>query len=835
MVSSSRCAVSRRGRARHRWIPPNRENPVPWTSWDAAVERERLAELLAAPGCAFACWRARRGSGSRACWRTWRARAADRMVLTGRATEYESDLPFGPWREALEPHLAGLGDRRVALLGLEDPEAVAAIPGTAARRRRPPPPAPRAPRPAGAAGGDAPAADLPRRRPLGGPGHGRRARRPDRPPARRAASCSPSPRARTSCPARSPAPGHPARPLTAAEAAELVGEAAAAIYDASGGNPFYLEQLARRRGPVPPTSPRRSRPSSPRSPRRRAGAARRRRGRRRPVRARPRRGGRRARRSAPGAGRAAARRARPADGRAAAVRVPAPDRAPCGLRGAPGGWRLGAHARAAEALRRRGAGPVALAHHVEHAAAPGDTEAIALLLRAGEELRATAPATRRASSRPRCGSSRRTGGGALAARRRPGRRGRSRRRARDAAGGARRRGRRAARADRGGGERRWALGRNDDALRRLQVALAQLPAEPSPDRIRLRLALTMTALEARALADAEGHASDARADARAIGDRVFEAAALASGTLALADRAVTRSARWRSRPAALEPSRPPSSPRACPRCGCTPARAGGSATTRARWPTSSAPRRSPSAPAARTSSSSSPLETAETLIELGRLEEALAAAREARERARLAGHPGRLVWALPTIAAVHAPHRRPGARARPRGRRPRRRPGPPGRGRRLAARRGAGHAGPARRGRGRASPRPSPTSSPPTARPRTPTSSRSSRRGSRRGCARRARPPARSAVLLARGDAPAAVVAAREAAAGSPMAAARARLAEGRALAAAGDRPRRSRRCSPPTRRSRGSARCGGATRPCGSCAGSGIASCGRPRRATGR
>ena len=46
---------------------------------------------------------------------------------------------------------------------------------------------------------------------------------------------------------------------------------------------------------------------------------------------------------------------------------------------AGGGWRLGAHARAAVELERRGAGPVALAHHVEHAAGPGDEDAIALL------------------------------------------------------------------------------------------------------------------------------------------------------------------------------------------------------------------------------------------------------------------------------------------------------------------------------------------------------------------------------------------------------------------------------------------------------------------------
>ena len=59
----------------------------------------------------------------------------------------------------------------------------------------------------------------------------------------------------------------------------------------------------------------------------------------------------------------------------------------------PAAWRLGAHARAAAALERRGAGPVQRAHHVEHAARPGDEDAIALLSAAADELQAPAPAT----------------------------------------------------------------------------------------------------------------------------------------------------------------------------------------------------------------------------------------------------------------------------------------------------------------------------------------------------------------------------------------------------------------------------------------------------------
>lgn len=58
----------------------------------------------------------------------------------------------------------------------------------------------------------------------------------------------------------------------------------------------------------------------------------------------------------------------------------------------PTGWRLGAHARAAEALAAIGAGAAAQAHHVEQAASPGDTAAIGLLARAAAEVGPRAPA-----------------------------------------------------------------------------------------------------------------------------------------------------------------------------------------------------------------------------------------------------------------------------------------------------------------------------------------------------------------------------------------------------------------------------------------------------------
>src|SRR5262245_42698964 len=57
----------------------------------------------------------------------------------------------------------------------------------------------------------------------------------------------------------------------------------------------------------------------------------------------------------------------------------------------PAGWRLGAHERCAGALVTRGAAAAARAHHVERSAREGDAEAIALLREAGETAARLAP------------------------------------------------------------------------------------------------------------------------------------------------------------------------------------------------------------------------------------------------------------------------------------------------------------------------------------------------------------------------------------------------------------------------------------------------------------
>ena len=59
----------------------------------------------------------------------------------------------------------------------------------------------------------------------------------------------------------------------------------------------------------------------------------------------------------------------------------------------PGGWRLGAHERTAETLSARGASIAARAHHIEHSARHGDIVAVAILREAGEDAAVRAPAS----------------------------------------------------------------------------------------------------------------------------------------------------------------------------------------------------------------------------------------------------------------------------------------------------------------------------------------------------------------------------------------------------------------------------------------------------------
>ena len=183
----------------------------------------------------------------------------------------------------------------------------------------------------------------------------------------------------------------------------------------------------------------------------------------------------------------------------------------------------------------------------------------------------------------------------------------------------------------------------------------ELPAEPSPDRIRLRLALGLTALLACDLREAQAQASDARDDARAIGDPVFELAALAGGALATASAAQGPDAARR-----LEESRRRA--RAAHAAAARDAPAGvldarpGAPRARAVRRRRSRDLRRGAAIAEQTGRERVLLvltiESVATLMELGRLAEATAAAEEGVERARLAGNPRMLLWAQSALASA---------------------------------------------------------------------------------------------------------------------------------------------------------------------------------------
>jgi DNA-binding CsgD family transcriptional regulator/tetratricopeptide (TPR) repeat protein len=613
-------------------------------------------------------------------------------VVAGRASEFEADLPYALWTEALDRHLAEAGERRLSRLGLADPAALGvALPALAElapaqahgdrhrthRALRDLLERLAASRPlvlclddvhwADSASVDALAA-LVRRPPRARVLLSVAAREGQLPVALAAALSAAlrEDRLIRLVPA----------PLSEREAAELVGEAAVAIYPQSGGNPFYLEQLARTGGgahaegaiaadgSVPAAvaaaleselaalTPEARRlldaaavAGDPFEPALAAEVA----------------------ELSEASGLAAldellgSALARPTGvPRLFAFRHPVVRHAVYGA--TPPGWRLGAHSRAALALARRGAGPVERAHHVEQAARAGDEDAISLLATAAAGLQSPAPgvaarfhaaAVRLLPERPEARQRRTRMLGALAE-------------AQAAAGDAAAAHETLLEALRGarGDERlaltvgvanaEWWLGRNDEARRRLQVALGDLPAQPSPDRIRLRLALALTALEACDLDEVLAQASDARDDARAIGDPVFEAAALAGGALARVtaaqgpglDDALHEST------TAIERLTGEQLATRLPAFWMH----GRARHALGRFDAALADFERASAIAADTGRARVLLmlsvESVRTLIELGRLAEARAAAEEGVERARLSGIPRMLLWAQSALSSA---------------------------------------------------------------------------------------------------------------------------------------------------------------------------------------
>jgi ATP/maltotriose-dependent transcriptional regulator MalT len=611
-------------------------------------------------------------------------------VLAGRATEFEADLPYALWTDALDRHLADLGERRLSRLGIADPSALGmALPALGEPGQ--PPQGDRhrthralrdllerlaSTRPlalslddvhwSDSESVDALAALI--RRPASGPVLLAVATREGQPPAALAAARSAALREER---LKRLAPA----PFSAAEAAELVGAAAGAIYSQSGGNPFYLEQLARVAA-APPTPGAVADGSVPAAvaaslagelaaltpdARTLLDAA--------AVAGDPFDAGLAAEVAelSDAAGLAALDEllasglARPAGApRLFAFRHPVVRHAVYGA--APHGWRLGAHARAAQALHHRGAGPVERAHHVEQAADPGDAGAIALLSDAAHRLQSRAPAAsarfheaalRLLPERPENREQRIQWLGLLAdAQAAAGRPAAARETLFDAL-----------RTGEGGERLRltvavanmdWWMGHGDEARRRLQVALGDLPAEPTPDRIRLRLALALTALDACDMGEARAQASDARDDARAIGDPVFEAAALAGGALArvaAAEEAGAEDALDES-VAALERLSGEQLATRLPAFWMH----GRARHALGQLDAALADFERGRAIAADTGRESILLllsvESVATLVQLGRLSEATAAGEEGVERARLAGIPRVLLWALSALASA---------------------------------------------------------------------------------------------------------------------------------------------------------------------------------------
>lgn len=616
-------------------------------------------------------------------------------VLSARASEFERDLPYALWSEAVDRHVAALAERRVRLLGLADPGALAAL-------------APALTLAASEAVGGSPVGDRHRtHRALRDLLERLAATRPlvlclddvhwadpasldalaalvRRPPAAAvllalAAREGQLPVALSRALAAAMSEDRAARiepgPLSAAEAGELIGADPAAIFSLSGGNPFYLQQLARvparaGDGGVPgegvvPAAVAASLASelgelTPRTRLLLEAAA---------VLGDP---------FEPDLAAEVAEQeetvalqaldqllarglVRPAGApRRFAFRHPLVRHAVYAA--TAGGWRLAAHARAADALARRGADAIARAHHLERCAHAGDEAAIAVLIEAADAARASAPATasrlcaavlrllpagagdreRRARMQAALADAQSAAGDPAAARA-------TLADALRVAEGAERFGLTVAAtfAD------LW-LGRPQDARRRLQVTLRDLPAQPSRDRLRLRLALGMTALFQCDLSEAEAQASDALDDAHRIGDRVLAGVIPVLGTLA--------------RVADARPAQPGASVEDA--AGELERLTGEQLATRlpAVWMLGRARRLTGDlagaladlqrglALAAQTERETVrlllTLESVGVLVELGRLQQAVEMAADGVELARLAGSPPLLLWAQSALAGA---------------------------------------------------------------------------------------------------------------------------------------------------------------------------------------
>ena len=614
------------------------------------------------------------------------------VVLAGRAAELEDDLPYGLWADVLDAHLSGLGERRLRQLGIDDPAALAAFLPAVAEVAVRGDPVDRhrvhvalrdllarlaTVRPlvlvlddvqwADPASVDAVAA-LARRLPDYRLLVALAVREGQLPtPLTMALSAVQRTRQLTRV---------VLAPLDHADAAKLVGarptdRAFQAIYQQSGGNPFYLEELARAPAAAAAVASLADIPAGIRTILSGEVA------------------------SLPAEGRrvleAAAVVGDPFEPDLVAEVAEVPEACVLGVlddvlggafvragegprfafrhpivretvyAGAPGGWRLAAHGRAATALKQRGASLAARAHHVQYSARRGDRDAIELLSMTARQLHDPAPATAARlwtaaiALLPEDAAAQRVGmqcqaagaltisGDPLAARRVL-----------------------LTALDEAPGDARFSLlarvaasymseGDHEAGRRWMETALETLPATPSGDRALYLLTAGIAALLAGDLAQAGLHAGAAREDARTLADVPLEGFAVALLAAIAANRGDGHGAQRTADKAsamlgALNDRALVGAIGALWLLGRTNSQLG-------RFEAAHGDLKRGSA-LARATGRLLPLcwvavDAIRPLRELGRLSEALAAAEEAVELTRLAGDQHRTLVAYCELAAVH--------------------------------------------------------------------------------------------------------------------------------------------------------------------------------------
>src|SRR5215217_7760 len=112
----------------HRWVHAGSSSPLVGRIGERAAIARALRAVPASPGTVVAI-EGEPGIGkSRLLDHLAACAAAEGATVVGaRASEFESDLPYALWTEALDRHLSDVGERRVSRMGLADPGALGAM------------------------------------------------------------------------------------------------------------------------------------------------------------------------------------------------------------------------------------------------------------------------------------------------------------------------------------------------------------------------------------------------------------------------------------------------------------------------------------------------------------------------------------------------------------------------------------------------------------------------------------------------------------------------------------------------------------------------------------